>query len=44
MLIAKAYVNATLDPVKGTGQKKSSFYEKVYERFKVLWVRPSAKI
>ena len=36
MLIAKAYVHAMLDPFKGTGQKKTSFYNKVYDRFKLL--------
>jgi hypothetical protein len=36
MLIAKVYVHAMLDPIKGTGQKKTRFYDKVYDRFKLL--------
>ena len=36
MLIAKAFVNAKLNPIKGVAQKRISFYDQVHEKFKIL--------
>jgi len=36
MLIAKAFVNATLNLIKGMVQKRISFYDQVHEKIKML--------
>jgi hypothetical protein len=40
-LIACAYVNVTVDPIRGVGQKSDNFWTRVHDRFVILSRRHS---